>query len=825
MSPARELIVDLFAGGGGASTAIFNATGRHPDIAVNHNPTAIGVHQANHPETLHYTCDVREVDPVEACSIDGVLQPVGLMWASPDCTHFSKARGGKPVEKGIRSLADVVVVWAAAVRPRLIHLENVEEFKDWGPVLENGQPCPESKGLDFRRWVKDLETLGYVVDWRELVAADYGAPTTRKRLFLIARCDGEPIRWPEPTHASRANLAKGDLFQRHLKPWKAAADIIDWNVPVPSIFDRKRPLKPKTQARIAKGLQRYVIQSPNPFIVPVTHTADAARTPRSADEPLQTITRAKGGELAVTAPTIVPITHAGSDDRVYDPTDPMKTVTAAHRGETGLASAMLTSVAYGDDRPGAGLRAWPADGPARTITGSTDTALATAALIRTDFTNTRAGCAYGPEQPVRTITSQPGLGLMGAALVPRYGEREGQEPRARDVNEPYPVVVPTGNGGDLAGIYLEQQNTRDVGADAAAPLRTVAGKAHQGVVAAHMQRQQGQSVGSGAGDPLGTLMPTGAGKTALLAAHLHRQFGSNVSGRDIADAAPTVMPDGTGGKTGIVGASLEQTLLGGASVGVGGRAGQSPPRGLDDPLHTVTAKADRAATIASMVQHNGGRVGRAATEPVTSLTDRSTQQQLLATTIDKYYGSGVAADSEEPLDTVTSKGRFGLAGAFMEQANTGVVGHSTEEPVSTILAAGCHQRLIEAGMVSADDPIASVRRAQVVEFLWAHFGEPTDGEWADPAGSPGARLKFGLVIIAGKVWQIVDIGMRMLVPRELFNAQGFPPTYIIEVTFAGAPVTKTAQTSMAGNSVSPPPAEASLRSNLTWMTLPERRAA
>lgn len=711
----RELIIDLFAGGGGASTAILHATGRHPDIAVNHNPAAIGVHQANHPQTLHYNCDVREIDPVTACTLDGVLQPVGLMWASPDCTHFSKARGGKPVEKGIRTLADVVVVWARAVRPRLIHLENVEEFQDWGPVLENGQPCPDRKGLDFRRWVRELQELGYVVDWRELVAADYGAPTTRKRLFLIARCDGEPIRWPAPTHASRTSIAKGVPAAAGLKTWRAAAEIIDWTVPVPSIFGRKRPLKPKTQARIAKGLRRYVIDSPAPFIVPVTHTHDIGRSPRSGEEPLQTITRAKGGELAVAAPTLLPLTHDG-DARVYDPADPLRTVTGANRGEIALASA----------------------------------------LIRTDFTNTRAGCVYELGEPARTVTSQPGLGLMSAAIIPHYGEREGQEPRARDIREAYPTVVPTGAGGDLAAVSL--------------------------------QRQQGESIGGSAAEPTSTVMPTGAGKIGLVAAHLARQFGSTVSGRSLADAAPTVMSDGAGGKTGLV--------------------------------------------AASMLQHNGGRVGRDAAEPLTTLTGRSTQPQLMSAAIDKYYGSGVAGDVQAPLDTATDRARFGLAAAYLEQANTGMVGHSVERPVSTIVGGGgpkvgwgTTQRLIEAGMVPANEDAEPSARRQVIDFLWAHFGEPTAEEWAAPADTLGARLKFGLVILRGVVWQIVDVGMRMLIPRELFNAQGFPRDYIIDRTAAGQPVTKTAQTSQAGNSVSPPPAEASLRANLTWMTLPERIAA
>lgn len=543
----RELIVDLFAGGGGASTAIHMATGRHPDVAVNHNPDAIGVHEANHPQTRHYLCDVHEGAPLEACTIDGVLHPVGLLWASPDCTHFSKARGGKPVEKRIRSLADIVVVWARWVRPRLIHLENVEEFQDWGPVLENGKPCPERKGIDFRRWVRELEALG-------------------------------------------------------LKPWRAAAEILDWSLEAPSIFTRPRPLKPKTRARIAKGVRRFVIEAPRPFIVPITHTGPG---------------------------------------RVHDAADPLRTVTGSNRGEFSVVAP---------------------------------------SVIRTDFVNTRAGCVYPAEDPIRTATAQPAMGLMSAVLTPSYGEREGQEPRGRDVEQPYPTVVPGGNGGRLT--------------------------------------------------------------TATLV----RQFGTS-GGCDAQEPTPTVMPQGAG-KTGVVVAA-----------------------------------------------------------------------------IDKYYGAGVAADVAEPLDTATAKARFGLAAAFLEQANTGMVGHRPEQPVSTITATGAQQRLIQLGMVPANDHDGASTRRCVIDFLWEHFGAPTAEEWADPLATPAARLKFGLVILDGQVWQIADIGMRMLTPRELFNAQGFPPGYIIDRTADGRPVTKTAQTALAGNSVSPPPAEATLRANLTWMELPERRAA
>jgi len=639
IGPQRELIVDLFAGGGGASTAILNATGRHPDIAVNHDIAAIGVHEANHPTTRHFTCDVREVDPVAACTIDGRLQPVGLLWASPDCTHFSKARGGKPVEKRIRSLADVVVDWARAVRPRLIHLENVEEFQSWGPVLENGQPCPERRGLDFRRWGRDLEALGYALDWRELVAADYGAPTTRKRLFLIARNDGEPITWPEPTHASRADLAKGNTVSSNLKPWRAAAEILDWSIPTPSIFGRKKALADKTLARIAKGIRRFVIESPAPFIVPLTHAGE--RPIHDLDDPLRTVTGANRGELALTVPHLTTITHGTSPARVHDPREPLRTVTTANRGE-------------------------------------------------------------------------------------------------------FSVVAP----------HVTKFRTGSVGHDVGGPLHTVTANGYE-------------------------KRPGGAAPLGVATAFLARQFGSTVSGRSLGEPAPTVMTDGDGGKTGLAAVYLEQA--------------------------------------------NTRDVGAAADEPARTVTGRS-HQGVVAACIDKYYATGVPSDPAEPLDTATAKARFGLNAAFLEQANTGVVGHAATEPVSTILAAGCHQRLVDVRL-EAVEAHAGRRRRQVLEFLFHHFGEPSESEWVDPVATPQGRLRFGLVILAGTVWQIADIGMRMLVPRELFNAQGFPRDYIIDRTASGAAVTKTAQTSLAGNSVSPPPAEASLRANLTWMQLPERRIA
>lgn len=254
-----ELIVDNFAGGGGASTGIELATGRSVDIAINHDPAAIAMHRANHPSSKHYCENVWDVDPVEACA----GRPVGLAWFSPDCKHFSKAKGGKPVEKAIRGLAWVAIRWAKLVRPRVIILENVEEFTTWGPLIGN-RPDPMRKGQTFRRFVHALKRYGYRVEWNELRACDYGAPTIRKRFFLIARCDGLPIIWPEPTHGDPSTLF---VASGMLRPWRTAAEIIDWTIPCPSIYDRKKPLCENTMRRIARGLRKFVLEHPQPYIV------------------------------------------------------------------------------------------------------------------------------------------------------------------------------------------------------------------------------------------------------------------------------------------------------------------------------------------------------------------------------------------------------------------------------------------------------------------------------------------------------------------------------------------------------------------------------
>lgn len=257
----REIIVDNFAGGGGASTGIEMATGLSVDIAINHDPAAIAMHRANHPDTEHYCESVWDVDPVKA--VKG--RKVGLAWFSPDCKHFSKAKGGKPVDKNIRGLAWIAVKWAIAVKPRVIMLENVEEFKTWGPLTDDGYPDESRKGKTFHSFVKALKALGYQVEFKELRACDYGAPTIRKRFFMIARCDGKPIVWPEPTHGDPNSLA---VQAGKLKPWRTASEIIDWSIGTPSIFERNKPLAVNTLRRIARGVQKFIVDAPNPYIVP-----------------------------------------------------------------------------------------------------------------------------------------------------------------------------------------------------------------------------------------------------------------------------------------------------------------------------------------------------------------------------------------------------------------------------------------------------------------------------------------------------------------------------------------------------------------------------
>jgi DNA (cytosine-5)-methyltransferase 1 len=354
-----EIIVDNFAGGGGASTGIEMALGRPVDIAINHDPDAIAMHTINHPHTKHYCESVWDINPREVTN----GQPVGLAWFSPDCKHFSKAKGATPVNKEIRGLAWVAMRWAATVKPRIIMLENVEEFKTWGPII-NGKPCPARKGKTFQSFVKQLEQLGYQVEWQNLVASDFGAPTIRKRFFLIARCDGEPIVWPKPTHG---NPAKLNFKKSGLKKWKTAADIIDWSLPSRSIFDRPIPIVENSLRRIANGIQKFVIDDPKPFIVRLGHQGFGGDGMQySIDQPLTTITSKQEHYL------ITPFISRQFGKSIGHKLDaPLGTITCGGGGKSLLVSAFLIKY-YGREEGGISLRE-----PLHTITSKDRFALIT----------------------------------------------------------------------------------------------------------------------------------------------------------------------------------------------------------------------------------------------------------------------------------------------------------------------------------------------------------------------------------------------------------------------------------------------------------------
>jgi DNA (cytosine-5)-methyltransferase 1 len=459
---AHELIVDLFAGGGGASTGIEQATGRHVDIAVNHDPEAVGLHQANHPQTQHYVSDVFEVDPRAVCGD----QAVGLLWASPDCKHFSKAKGGKPVSKKIRGLAWVVIKWAKLVRPRVICLENVEEFQTWGPLTDDGMPCPMRKGSTFRRWKAQLENLGYRVEHRELRACDYGTPTIRKRLFLVARCDGQPIVWPTPTHGSG------------LKPYRTAAECIDWSLPCPSIFERERPLAEATMRRIAHGIKRYVIDAAKPFIVPIQNFGWGDR-PASIDDPMRTVTAGpKGGAYALAVPTLVQTGYGerpGQAPRVPGLDKPLGTCVDGQKHA--LVATFLAKHYGGNEGPGVAV-----DGPISTITTQDHHHLVAAHV--TKFRQGSVGSDAG--EPLHTVTAggqqaRPGTGNAMGLVTAHLAKLRGTSNSA-DAAAPLATVSAQGfHHAEVRALLLKYYGT-DQDPDLREPLHTVTTKDRFGLV-------------------------------------------------------------------------------------------------------------------------------------------------------------------------------------------------------------------------------------------------------------------------------------------------------------------------------------------------------
>lgn len=594
----RGLIVDLFAGGGGASTGMEAATGRPVDIAINHSPTALAVHAANHPRTQHLTADVWEVDPLKAT--DGC--PVWLLWASPDCTHFSVAKGGKPRKQKIRSLAEVVVRWARKVRPEIIFLENVQEFAGWGPLDSEGHPIKARMGESFRRWRRKLERAGYVVDHRVLDASLYGAPTRRRRLFLVARRDGLPIRWPEASHGGE----KARAARPQLQPLRTAAECIDWGRRCPSIFERKRPLAEKTLWRIAQGIRRFVLENPRPFIVEMNHgnrpkdPADPPPTvttqdnrfnlvqpvivgvggpsgggaPQPADEPIGTIL----GEnhRAVVTPVVVGVGGRAGQSHPTPGDAPIGAVTA--KNDRALVTPHLVEVNHGKLE----ARGQQLGLPLSTVTASRrGTALVAPSLIRTDMHRSNSGCAYSAEDQLRVITSNNGHAVVAAHLATIDQQGTGGS-AVSSAEAPIPTIV-TKNRNALVTAFLNKHFGGVVGVPFdGRPLDTVTAVDHHALTTASLvQIGYGEADGqrarvNSAEQPLGTVV--GAKKHAVSAATLVKLRGE-CSGADPREPMPTVSAQGNH--------IAEVRAFITAYYGEDGTSGQD----VLEPMRTATAKA------------------------------------------------------------------------------------------------------------------------------------------------------------------------------------------------------------------------------------------
>ncbi|EKS6506556.1 DNA cytosine methyltransferase [Enterobacter hormaechei] len=682
----REIIVDNFAGGGGASTGIEMAIGRSVDIAINHDPNAVAMHTTNHPDTLHYCESVFDVNPQLATA----GRPVGLAWFSPDCRHFSKAKGSKPVEKEIRGLAWIVIRWALAVRPRVMMLENVEEFKTWGPLIvsaDGGQrPDPERAGETFEAFCGMLSGgipaghpalvecceflgiaadgmqaqqlvagLGYAVDYRQLRACDFGAPTIRKRFFMVMRCDGKPIVWPEPTHGDPKSPA---VQAGKLAPWRTAAECIDWSIAAPSIFGRKKPLAENTLKRIARGIQRFVLDNPTPFIVKCNHTStrsgyDCFRG-QSLNEPLQTITKKHGYAIAV--PHLTKFRTGATGQEVTEPVPTITAGTSKRPGGNGHAMGMveaaLTLFLAGNGGSEYQAKPRPLEKPAHTILKQSR-ACVVAPVIARQF---GASVGHRADEPSATITA--GGGGKSQLVVPTliqmgYGERPGQEPRVLQLDNPLGTVTAGGN------------------------------------------------------------------KFATVSAFLAKHYGGNYAG---------------------------------------------PGVGLDEPAHSVTTVDHHAVVAAHLMVNNTGHPGGVVDQPTHTIT---TGNHHAAVTSHLVKLRGTCRD-----------------------------GQRTDQPMPTITAGGTH--VGEVKTMLAVDGYDEQRAQQVLAFLREYCGPDSTG----------------LVTLDGVVYRIVDIGMRMLQPHELYRAQGFPEWYIIDQDFRGVKYAKDKQVARCGNAVPPPFAEALVRANL-----------
>lgn len=443
----EEMIIDNFAGGGGASTGIELATGRAVDAAINHDPDAILMHQTNHPQTRHYCESVWDVDPWEVTR----GRPVGLAWFSPDCKHFSKAKGSKPVDRNIRGLAWIVLKWAGTVKPRVIILENVEEFQTWGPVRK-GKPVKSRRGETFRKWKEQLQALGYEIDHRELVAADYGAPTIRKRFFLIARCDGKPIIWPERTHAPKDSE---EVKNGKCKPWRGAAEIIDWTIPCPSIFDTTdeikekygiravRPLAVNTQKRIARGIEKFVLQNKEPFIVPIGYGERKGQAPRVHDikEPLSTVVGS--GKQYLVMPSLIQY-HTEQSERVRGQGMDKPIMTLDARDRYGLSVAYLTEY-FQNGRP------LDVNSPLHTLTTKDRECLCIAHMEKF-FSGGYTGNGSDANTPLGTVTAVDHNGMVETFISKFYKTGTGQK-----LDEPLHTVTTSAGHFGIVTVKMSRQ--------------------------------------------------------------------------------------------------------------------------------------------------------------------------------------------------------------------------------------------------------------------------------------------------------------------------------------------------------------------------------
>lgn len=534
----REIIVDNFAGGGGASTGIEMATGRSVDIAINHDQNAVAMHTTNHPDTLHYCESVFDIEPKTATA----GRPVGLAWFSPDCRHFSKAKGAKPVEKAIRGLAWIVVRWALSVRPRVMMLENVEEFKTWGPLLAAElRPDPDRSGETFEAFCAILSGgiamdhpalaeccefldispdsadaarlvngLGYNVDYRELRACDYGAPTIRKRFFMVMRCDGQPIAWPEKTHAEPKSP---EVISGALAPWRTAAECIDWSLECRSIFDRKKPLAENTLKRIARGIQRFVIDSDTPFIVKCNHTTTKGKYDcfrgQALTDPLQTITKTHGYAIAV--PSLTKFRTGATGQELNEPVPTITAGTSTRPGGNGHALGMVETalVPFHAGNGGSEYQAKPRslDKPAHTILKESR-ACVVAPIIARQF---GASIGHRADEPSATVTAGGGgkSQLVAPTLIQvGYGERPGQSPRVPGLDKPLGTVVAGGGKHAVVAANLIKHfggNYTGAGVALDEPTHTVTTTDHHALVSSHLVKLRGTCRD---GQPVDNPMPT-----------------------------------------------------------------------------------------------------------------------------------------------------------------------------------------------------------------------------------------------------------------------------------------------------------------------------